>query len=151
MKYPILVLFWGHEGFAVVLAPWRFFLLFLLTIWFLLVSCAVNFSGPCSLYMTTSFHMITYTHIPVSSHSLRRQAWLWACICLQRHGSLALDKVPSLIYTSPWPLLQPVSHHLFYICTLSEQACDASSTQSISVDKRYSGFCKMKWFIPPQF
>lgn len=102
-----------------------------------------DFSGSFVLYDYFIPYASVYPYSCVSSHSLWRQVWVWACICLQRHGSLALGKVPSLIYKGPWPLLQPVSHHLFHICSMSKQAYDARSSHFISVFKML-GLCKGK-------
>lgn len=105
--------------------------------------CCLTFLDLFVLYDYFLPYASVYPYSCVSSHSLWRQVWVWACICLQRHGSLALGKVPSLIYKGPWPLLRPVSHHLFHICSVSKQAYDARSSHFISVFKML-GLCKGK-------
>lgn len=130
----------GHEGFVVVLSPWGLLCSYIvLPSFHYLITCLLHvlfdFSGPCVLYDCFLPYARVYPCSCVSSHSLWRQVWLWACICLQRHGFLVLGKVPSLIYKAPWPPLQPVPHHLFHICSMSEQAYDARSSHFLSVFK----------------
>lgn len=120
MKHSILILFLGVRDLLWSCLPGYFLCSFVVLPSFdHLTACFVfcfNFSGPCFLCSHILPFGNVYPHSCVCSLSLRRQVWLWICIYLSRVAPLLLDKVSSLIYTSPEPLLQPRISPLPHIC-----------------------------------
>lgn len=78
-----------------------------------------NLLASCAIWLFWALHFL-WPFLPYARVYPYSCVSLEACVCLQRHSFLALGEVPSLIYKAPWPLLQPVSHHLSHVCSVSD-------------------------------